>query len=660
MSSSRARSGRTIARVSPLDRLERLTDLVLVLLNTNRPLTLSELARDVPGYPSTHDARRQAFERDKRLLREEGIPLLTETVEGPEQFGYRIDPDTFYLPDLHLTPDEQAALQLAVAGVHLGDPSGRDALAKLGASGVGEAALLASFDPPQALVPLFDAVRQRAAVRFRHRGATRALAPAGLWFRRGHWYVVGWDQDKDAPRSFRVDRIEDTPSVGAEGSGALPEDFDPEAAVPDEPWLVGGDDVEEVELAVDPIEAPRVLDELGPQSLRARGADGAVRVALPVSNRAALRSWVLGLLDHAEVLSPPAVRAEVVAWLEAIASRPPTRPTAPPAGDRPVLSDPVPAAPEGDRRAARDVRSRLRRLMAIVGWLAKVGEAPIDEVAARFGLGQEELVRELELAACCGIPPYSPDVLMEIIVTDTSVQAQLPEGLARPRRLTPAEGFALSAAARTILAVPGADVDGSLARAASKLEAALGARESLTVDLPAPPLLAQAQRLVEEGRSAEIEYHSGSSDEVTHRRIDPVQVVSLDGHWYLDAYCHRADGLRRFRVDRIRSVVELDPVTGPLPEPRPAGAEPFVPGPGSEVVELELGPAAAWVLDSVPVLEAVPGAAGATRVTLAVGGRAWLERLLLQAGPEAGVIGPPAWRDVAKEAAERVLSRYHD
>jgi proteasome accessory factor C len=298
--------------------------------------------------------------------------------------------------------------------------------------------------------------------------------------------------------------------------------------------------------------------------------------------------------------------------------------------------------------------------MAIVGWLAKVGEAPIDEVAARFGLGQEELVRELELAACCGIPPYSPDVLMEIIVTDTSVQAQLPEGLARPRRLTPAEGFALSAAARTILAVPGADVDGSLARAASKLEAALGARESLTVDLPAPPLLAQAQRLVEEGRSAEIEYHSGSSDDVTHRRIDPVQVVSLDGHWYLDAYCHRADGLRRFRVDRIRSVVELDPVTGPLPEPRPAGAEPFVPGPGSEVVELELGPAAAWVLDSVPVLEAVPGAAGATRVTLAVGGRAWLERLLLQAGPEAGVIGPPAWRDVAKEAAERVLSRYHD
>jgi len=39
--------------MSPLDRLERLTDLVLVLLNANRPMTLAELADDVPGYPSS-------------------------------------------------------------------------------------------------------------------------------------------------------------------------------------------------------------------------------------------------------------------------------------------------------------------------------------------------------------------------------------------------------------------------------------------------------------------------------------------------------------------------------------------------------------------------------------------------------------------------------
>ncbi len=637
-----------------LDRLERLTDLVLVLLQATRPLTLSELARDVPGYPEGRDARRQAFERDKRLLREEGIPVLTEAVEGPEQFGYRIDPDTFYLPDLHLTPDEQAALQLAVAGVHLGDPSGRDALAKLGASGLADARPLASLDPPPALVPLFEAVRRRALVRFRHRGVQRQLAPAGLWFRHGHWYAVGWDLDRHGPRSFRVDRIAADPEVGPDGSGALPEGFDPAAAVPDEPWLAGGEDVEEVELAVDSVEAGRVLAELGDDALIGREADGSVRLRVRVTNRVGFRSFVLGLLDHAEVLQPPAVRNEIVEWLQAIASapRPGGRGTAPP-----TLS------PGGDDRSApsrppgRDVRQRLRRLLAIVGWLARVGAAPIDEVAQRFGLSRDELVRELELAACCGVPPYSPDVLMEIVVTETTVEAFLPEGLARPRRLTPAEGFALAAAARTILAVPGADPDGSLARAAAKLEEVLGSRGSLTVELPVPPLLPEVTRLVDEQRSADIVYHSGSTDEVTERRVDPVQVVSLDGRWYLDAFCHRAGGIRRFRVDRIQRVRDAGPV-----QERVTPAEPpddaFVPGPGAQVVELELDPGSAWVLESVPVLGSTRRPDGGATVTLAVGGKAWFERLLLQAGAGAQVLGPPEWVDVGRAAAERVLGRY--
>src|SRR5580658_3917497 len=94
------------------DPLERLTDLVLVLLNAERPLTLEQIAAEVPGYPSGKTACRQMFERDKRLLRSEGIPVLTESVGGKEQYAYRIDPDALYLPDLGLTADEQAALHL--------------------------------------------------------------------------------------------------------------------------------------------------------------------------------------------------------------------------------------------------------------------------------------------------------------------------------------------------------------------------------------------------------------------------------------------------------------------------------------------------------------------------------------------------------------------
>jgi proteasome accessory factor BC len=646
--------------MAKLDRLERLTDLVLVLLHATRPLTLDELASDVPGYPDGKDARRQAFERDKRLLREEGIPVLTESVEGPEQYGYRIDPDAFYLPDLQLAPDEQAALHLAVAGVHLGDPSGRDALLKLGATGLNESRPLASFVPPAALVPLFEAVRTRARVQFAYRGEQRDLAPGGLWFRHGHWYVVGWDAKRDAARTFRVDRMEGLPSVAEPGSGLLPPGFDVAGAAPEEPWRVGDVDADDVIIAVDAIEAGRVVDEVGESAVQERRSDGSVVLRLGVASPAALRSWVLGLLDHAEVLGPPVERARMVAWLEAIASQEgePAAARRAPARIRPRRTGRAEAVVDvGTESPGRDTRLRLRRLLAIVGWLATVGEAPIDEVAQRFGLGADELVRELELAACCGLPPYSPDALMEIVVTDTAVTTFLSDELARPRRLTAAEGFALSAAARTILSVPGADEGGSLSRALAKLEAALGDRPALVVDLPSPALLADVRRAVDERRQLDIEYHSGSTDEVTQRTVDPTRVVSLDGHWYLDAFCHRAEGVRRFRIDRIRSMTDAGPAAehDPLVEAAP---EAFVPGPSATVVQVAFTPDALWVLDSVPVLDVEPVAGGGEIVTVAVGGPAWFERLLLQAGAGARVLDPSDWVDVGAEAARRVLRAY--
>jgi len=302
-----------------VDRLERLTDLVLVLLRDDRPKPLREIAAEVPGYPAEGEARRQAFERDKRTLRDGGVEVSAVPIEGREQVGYLIRPDDFYLPDLDLAPDEQAALNLAVAGVHLGDPSGRDALWRLGlpaSAGVQPFADLAALP---ALPVLYDAVRRRASVTFDYRGDTRHVAPALLRFRGGWWYLVGFDRDKEASRTFRVDRMEGQPAVGDPGSALVPDDFDPEAALPEEPWRMGEEEVVRVDVLVDPGLAPLVVAEVGESTVHARRDDGSVVVRLEVTNVAALRSWVLELGEHAEVLAPDSVRAGMVSWLEATA-----------------------------------------------------------------------------------------------------------------------------------------------------------------------------------------------------------------------------------------------------------------------------------------------------------------------------------------------------
>ena len=639
-----------------LDRLERVTDLVLVLLEAAQPLTLDAIAHQVPGYPAEHAARRQAFERDKRLLRDEGIPVLTQRLPGHEQYGYRIDRESFYLPDLDLESDEQVALHLAVAGVHLGDPSGRDALLKLGAAGLGDVRPIAALVPPAALIDLFEAVRTRAAASFSYRGEGRHVAPVGLWFRFGHWYLVAFDVDRDAVRTFRVDRIEGDVTRSELGDVVVPGDIDVEAALPDEPWQAEGEDRVEMRIRVDAPLSRRVADEVGEDKVVARHDDGSIDLVLGVSSFASIRSWVLGLLDHAVITEPPVFRDDMVAWLEVLA-----QPLPPLPGDDKMPDTPV-ATVDSPPRAApgAETSRRLRRLLAVVGWLAQVGEAPTAEIAQRFGMDEQELVAELELAACCGTPPYTPDTLMEIEVSEHSVRAFLPKEYARPRRLTPTEGFAVAASARLLLAVPGSD-DDALRRALAKLDAALGSREAVGLDVDAPANLSVIRDALDAGRTLEIEYLSASRDELTTRTVEPVQVVTVDGHWYLDAFCRRAGDMRRFRVDRIGRATQLDEaVSTDAPRPRPL-EDMYLPGPSALEVHLRLGPAAQWVAESVPVRAVRRDDDGTvTDVVLDVTGMAWFERLLLQLGPAARVVSPPELTGLVGEAARKVLARYRD
>ncbi len=243
-------------------------------------------------------------------------------IDGPEQMGYVIRPEDYYLPDLDLAPDEQAALNLAVAGVHLGDPSGRDALWRLGFRPRPGSRPVAELPALPALPVLHGALRRAGHGELRLPRRTRAgsIPPcSGSTAGGGTW--SGYDLDRAAPRTFRVDRMDGDVSAAAPGSAVLPDGFDPDAALPDVPWRIGEGALVTVDVLVDAALAALVLDEVG-ESRAGRVAhdDGSVVLHLEVTNTAALRSWLFELGDHAEVLGPDEVRAGMVAWLEASAS----------------------------------------------------------------------------------------------------------------------------------------------------------------------------------------------------------------------------------------------------------------------------------------------------------------------------------------------------
>ena len=315
----------------PEDRFERLANLVTYLLDAGERgrngTTFADIVEAIPGYPEGDEARRRAFERDKKLLRDEDIPLVEE--EG----RYWIPPEEYYLPDLDLTDDEQLALQLAVAAVPVAGDQGGAALQKLtigsdagGAGGIEAAAapLAADLDEHPLLPVLHGAIRRQATVTFTHRGAERTVEPALLFFREGNWYLFGFDRLRDAERNFRVDRIEGgRVDVGPPGgferrrtTGASDD------AMPREPWLYGAadEDREQAVVRVDAVLAAKAVADAGASATVERHGDGSVTLTMPVVQREPFRSWVVGLLDHAEVLGPPALRDDVVAWLRRIAT----------------------------------------------------------------------------------------------------------------------------------------------------------------------------------------------------------------------------------------------------------------------------------------------------------------------------------------------------
>jgi proteasome accessory factor B len=303
-------------------RVERVLNLLALLLETRVPLTRDEILRDVPGYPDQASAYRRAFERDKETLRGMGVPITTEVLGDGTDVGYRVRPEDYYLPDFGLTAEETAALHVAVSAVSLGDQAGAGALMKLG-GGVGESvAPIASLPIAPALATLFEAFRRRAVVTFTYRGSDRTVEPWGLSSKRGHWYVVGFDRDRDAIRAFRADRIDGDVTVGEAESFMPPDDFRPDDHVEARPWLLGDEPPTAVQIAVAADQREAMLAQLGTDgTVIEHSTDGETVIELIVTNRSIFRAFLLGFSDSVRVLGPPEVRADMVSWLERLAAR---------------------------------------------------------------------------------------------------------------------------------------------------------------------------------------------------------------------------------------------------------------------------------------------------------------------------------------------------
>lgn len=314
------------------EKTERLLNLVLALLSTRRWLAFSAIRSAVPGYDGGDEGSgRRMFERDKAELRELGIPLETGSFSPwDDEPGYRIARRDYELPEIHLEPDEAAAVGLAArlwAEAGLAANASR-ALVKLRAAGVAmDGPQLPGLEPRvEAADPAFEAMVDAAtsgrpvAFSYCSAGATEAarrrLEPWGVVSWHGHWYVVGHDLDRDERRVFRLSRVVGAvASIGAAGSVSVPAGMTLRSVVreivPDAPeWSarlrvrVGAAyDVRRRARAVTSVDA------------------GWDEVVLGVRDVDSFADEMVAHGSAVTVLEPPEVRAEVRVRLRALAGR---------------------------------------------------------------------------------------------------------------------------------------------------------------------------------------------------------------------------------------------------------------------------------------------------------------------------------------------------
>ncbi|HZD79899.1 MAG TPA: WYL domain-containing protein [Actinomycetota bacterium] len=324
----------------------------------------------------------------------------------------------------------------------------------------------------------------------------------------------------------------------------------------------------------------------------------------------------------------------------------------------------MPAEGERRKRVSR-ASERLERLLAVVPYLVRHPGTELVELGRLFGVGEDELLEDLNRLFMSGLPPYGPGDLIGVEIDEGRVWIDMADYFSRPLRLTRVEALALYLRGTELAATPGLPESAPLSSALGKLRGSLGPDglgdlggrvEWTRSDGPDDTL--QTLRRAAEGRERlSIEYYAASSAERTEREIDPEEVFFAIGNWYVAAFDHRSGQERLFRADRIRTVAR----TGVSFEPRGlegAGRPLYTPTDRDLWIRLRLRPEARWVAEYYEVEDQRERGDGDLEVVLPSARLEWVARLVLRLSGQAVVLDPPELKDRVRELAERTRKRY--
>src|SRR5271165_1608545 len=698
------------------EKLIRQLSLISYLMAERRPVTAVEIRRDVEGYSGMNeDAFARRFYADRSELESLRIQL---TVDRPadgaaEQENYSLRPENFHLPAIEFTDKELAALQtalslldgefayaeplrLALQQITWGRPSPLRAPQQRSVA-LGITASAGGHDLSARLAKVETAIFRNKTIVFdyytmgRDEVSSRRVDPYHLLFQGGQFYLLGYSHEREAIRVFRLSRIRGKVSYAtkAEHDFHRPADFDPRAYASRADWQLG-EEQGVAEILVCGRIAWQIERHFGCYGEIREPGDGEARAELPAdagdvvfstsySSPRSLISWVLGLGANARLLGPAELVDELERRLDLLEER---HGESPPAGV-PLAAEAAASARPGSTRS-RSRRSaegegasgrpdtvirpeRFARLVTLASILIEAGRAgrpvKMDDVRERLQLSDEELREDLGVLNVVNFGGGSYVLYAEINEQEGEIEVDpepYSDNFDRPARLLPVEAKALVAAIDLL----GEHIpEGSLTSARTKIVAALG-EDPMEQGLQVAPTAGDdsdvarlASKAIVQRRMIELDYYKENEDELSRRRVEPYALTNGREGWYLACFDPDRDGVRHFRLDRIKEARVAEEKFRPRPEVDPAAE---VDGwlrtgevEASRSARVWVSPERArWAREARRVVE--EWSDGAVVVELSFAGVDWLVREVLREAGDAAVLAPEDAREAVRAAVARL------
>ena len=305
------------------------------------------------------------------------------------------------------------------------------------------------------------------------------------------------------------------------------------------------------------------------------------------------------------------------------------------------------------------------RMLTLLPWLRAHGPSDVAAVADHFGISEAQLLQELAVLTFVG-PGQGGGELVDISYeAGGTVAVHDSQGLEFPLRLSTAEAVSLITGLTLLTELPASrDAVAAATSALAKLEEAAdaavsGASAAVVVqhqDVD-PGIKSVISGAIESGTRIHMQYAGAAREALTEREIDPLRLLAMNGHWYVEGWCHAAEAVRTFRLDRIVTAVATDlPASEHTAADESAGRADMLPA-GADV-RLHLLRSAEHVTELQACVAHSDLPDGTIDATVRVADEGWLVRLVLALGAEGRVVDDEGLEQAVADRARAALAAY--